>query len=205
MESYELLSADQRTCRLSYELYKLAKDDMDTTPRGMVFDSNLITKRLQRATELLMIAAKVGDYCGTAWVLDDLHESVLLRWYFAAVQLGPVMTAIENGHIDTVELFLLLTSWSVTDEMLTRARISKRQKMIDFLVELKEQPRVLDEAGKARLRTGWNRWRLGPHISFRDVLDQMEDAAWTSLRTGELADISKAAVNPSLNAIGFTY
>ncbi|KAF5123409.1 hypothetical protein E5D57_011322 [Metarhizium anisopliae] len=177
MESYDLLSQDQTACKLIYQRYKSAKDDIDANPPGTMFDGALISRRLQSATHLLMITAEVGDCCGTAWVLDDLHDSFLLGLYFKAKVLGPVMAAIENGHIDTVKLFLLLTSWSVTDEMLTRARTFGRQQMINFLVGWKQQPRVLENADKDRVRVGWKIWRDGPDMRFEDVWAEMEDAA----------------------------
>ncbi|KAH0597177.1 hypothetical protein MHUMG1_04554 [Metarhizium humberi] len=117
----------------------------------------------------------MDDYCGISWVLDDLHDSLLLECYLAVEELGPVMAAIENGHTRTVKLFLLLTSWSVTEEMLTKARTSKRQETIEFLEDWKERPRVLEVADKDRIRISWNYWLLGQ--GFRDGLGWFDDAA----------------------------
>ncbi|KID79310.1 hypothetical protein MBR_00622, partial [Metarhizium brunneum ARSEF 3297] len=177
MESYDLLPLDQMTCQLRYQLYKSSKDVINANQPGTMFDGALISMRLRTTTHLLMITAEVGDYCGTAWVLDDLNDSFLLKWYFAAKDLDPVMAAIGNGHIDTVKLFLLLTSWSVTEEMLTRARTFERQEMIAFLVRWQQQPRVLEDADKDRVRVGWKVWRQSPDMRFEDVWAEMEDAA----------------------------
>ncbi|KHO11081.1 NAD(P)-binding domain protein [Metarhizium robertsii ARSEF 23] len=175
MESYDVLSQDQTKCKSIYQSYKSAKYKIDAKETGTIIDGALISQRLQSATQLLMITAKMGDYCGISWVLDDLHNSFLLKCYLATEELGPVMAAIENGHTNTVKLFLLLSSWSVTEEMVTTARLSMRQETIDFLVDWKERPRVLEDADRTRIRAGWNYWRLG--MSFRDGLGWRDDAA----------------------------
>ncbi|KAK8932281.1 hypothetical protein H634G_04755 [Metarhizium anisopliae BRIP 53293] len=175
MESYDVLPEDQTKCKSIYQSYKSDKIKIDAKESGKIIDGALISQRLQSATELLMITAKMGDYCGISWVLDDLHKSLLLKCYLQAEELGPVMAAIENGHTNAVELFLLLSSWSVTEEMLTKARTSERQEMFKFLVGWKERPRVLEVADKNRIRIGWNFWRHG--MSFRDGLGWFDDAA----------------------------
>lgn len=175
MESFDVLPEDQTKCKSIYQSYKSAKYKIDAKETGTIIKGALISQRLQSATQLLMITAKMGDYCGISWVLDDLHNSFLLKCYLAAEELGPVMAAIENGHTNTVELFLLLTSWSVTEEMLTKARTSERQEMINFLVGWKERPRVLEVADKDRIRIAWKHWQYD--MGFRDGLGWWDDAA----------------------------